>query len=111
MILDNMDDDRFVDARQDTSQPQYEFTIRKYLPQKKGGSILIIFRDRNATFRFIDEANYIFKIQAMTVKEVNAVLNKRLNDYLESDEERSSLAAAFEYISLALTQVVAYINR
>ena len=41
MILDNMDDDRFADARQHTFKPQYEFAIRKYLPQREGGSVLI----------------------------------------------------------------------
>ena len=32
IILDNMDDDKFVDTKQDAFKPQYKFTIRKYLP-------------------------------------------------------------------------------
>ena len=56
MILNNINDDRFVDVKQDTFEPQYKFTIRKYLPQRESGSVLITSRDRNAAFRLLDRA-------------------------------------------------------
>ena len=111
MILDNMDDDGFVDARQGVYEPWYEFTVRKYLPQRKGGSILITSRDRNAAFRLIDDVHHLLEVRAMTVGEANATLNKRLDDHLGSDEDRNTLATVLEYIPLALTQAAAYINR
>lgn len=111
MILDNMDDDKFVDAREDASSPQYEFTIRKYLPQREGGSVLITSRDRNAAFRLIDEAQHILEVRAMRAEEARAILNKKLNNRLGSEEERSTLATELDYIPLALTQAAAYINR
>ncbi len=111
MILDNMDDDGFVDARQGACETQYEFTVRKYLPQREGGSILITSRDRSAAFRLVDEAHHLLEVRAMTAEEASAILNKRLDNHLGSDEERSTLATTLERIPLALTQAAAYINR
>ena len=107
MILDNMDDDRFVDARENTSGSQFKFTVRKYLPQREGGSILITSRDRNAAFRLIDDADHVLEVQAMSAEEAREILDKKLNSRLGSEEERSTLATVLEYIPLALTQAAA----
>ena len=111
MILDNMDDDRFVDIKQDALGPQYEFTIRKYLPQREGGSILITSRDRNAAFRLIYEAHHLLEVPAMTDDEANAILNNKLHGDSGNDVERGTLATVLDNIPLALTQSAAYIKR
>ena len=111
MILDNMDDDRFVDARQDASESQHEFTVRKYLPLREGGSILITSRDRNAAFRLIDDAHHLLEVRAMSAEEAREILDNKLDSRLGSKEERSTLATELEHIPLALTQAAAYINR
>ena len=111
MILDNMDDDGFVDARQDASESQHEFTVRKYLPQRDGSSILITSRDRNTAFRLIDDAHHLLEVRAMSAEEAREILDKKLDSRLGSEGEPSMLATELEYIPLALTQAAAYINR
>ena len=50
-------------------------------------------------------------MQAISTSEAKAILDNKLEVYLENDKERKTLTITLDYILLALTQAAAYINR
>lgn len=112
IILDNMDDARFAHTnRDDIQEQQHKFTVRKYLPQREGATVLITSQDSSAAFRLVGQTKHLLQVQAMTAEEAKAILDNKLDNLLGDDEKRKELATTLDYIPLALTQAAAYINR
>ena len=118
MILDNVDDaDFFVNAQapiQSQSSDSGRRTLRPlrdYLPQSKNGSILITTRSQESALK-LSERNDLIPVEPMVSSNAVELLEKKL----ESREQRNNkdhveLAAALEFMPLAIVQAAAYISQ
>ena len=111
LILDNIDDVDFVLRRYEESAVQHEFVVTKYLPQRSGGMILITSRDERAVLELVEKQEHVIKVGCMSVEEALALLANKPGCESEDLELRNRLAAALDYIPLALTQAAAHIHR
>ena len=116
LILDNIDDARFLlDGHHDiqgqpgdldsrTSRP-----LREYLPQSQYGSILITSRNSEAALKLVEERD-IIAVEPMDEAHALELFEKKLGKQGES-QEVAELAAALEYMPLAIVQAAAYISQ
>ena len=118
MILDNVDDaDFFVNAQAPIQSQSSDFgrhtlrPLRDYLPQCKNGSILITTRSQESALK-LSERNDLVPVDPMARSNAVELLEKKL----ESTEQRNNkdhveLAAALEFMPLAIVQAAAYISQ
>ncbi|KAI9674383.1 MAG: hypothetical protein M1822_009061, partial [Bathelium mastoideum] len=109
LIFDNIDDARFLlDPTQShivdgtISQP-----LRDYLPRSQNGSVLITSRNTEAARKLVEERD-ITIVEPMDQVEALTLLKRKLDIY-NKGQELSDLAAALEYMPLAIIQAAAYI--
>jgi tetratricopeptide (TPR) repeat protein len=114
LVLDNVDDPGFLlktpDA--DNESGSYKKTFRNrlaYLPPCAHGSILITSRSRAATARLTDECD-IIRVNPMEEPTALVLLEKKLGQRGVT-ENMQELAAALDYMPLALAQAGAYIKQ
>ena len=114
LILDNVDDARFlVDAQPDNSENASK-PLREYLPYSQNGSILITTRSREAALKLVEEYGIIL---AEPMDETHAILllKKKLENVktklgIEFDnKDITELVAVLEFMPLAIVQAAAYI--
>ena len=118
MILDNVDDADFLLNTQASieSQPNDPGRhtlrpLRDYLPQSQNGSILITTRSRESALK-LSEQNDLVLIDPMDESDAVELLEKKLESIgRKSIEEYVELAAALEFIPLAIVQAAAYISQ
>ncbi|KAF3384042.1 Nephrocystin-3 [Talaromyces pinophilus] len=115
LILDNIDETHFLldhhniwnqagHGNRSASQP-----LQQYLPRKQNGSILITSRTREAPLELVDDRRGIITIDPMVDTDAQTLFRKKLGDDGNS-EDIAELAAALEFIPLAIVQAAAYIS-
>ncbi|PSN58828.1 TPR-like protein [Corynespora cassiicola Philippines] len=109
LVLDNADDAAVLSAPSSHDQPQQPQHLSRYLPPSKHGSVLVTSRTRHAASRLVEE-NDIVSIKAMDEAHALALFEKKLG-VQENSGDIAELAAALEYMPLAIVQAAAYILR
>ncbi|KAF1964038.1 putative kinesin, partial [Bimuria novae-zelandiae CBS 107.79] len=119
LVLDNVDDARFLlsgqangDGRGQTTNAQViRKPLREYLPHCERGSILFTTRNKEAALRLV-ELRDIIAVEPMDESQAIELCEKKLRTQGNSQYNRTDaaeLAAALEYMPLAIVQAVAYI--
>jgi hypothetical protein len=130
IILDNVDDARFLLEAQPYGSGRASKQLREYLPRSQNGLILITTRSREAALKLVEPCDVI-AVDPMDEADALVLFGKKLgvqedsNDMDEADaltlfekklgvQEDSNvmveLAAALEFIPLAIVQAAAYIS-
>ncbi|OAG04887.1 uncharacterized protein CC84DRAFT_1092887, partial [Paraphaeosphaeria sporulosa] len=116
LVLDNVDDARFlVDSQaHDQGQPTDDSKtaskpLRTYLPRCKHGSILITTRNKEAALTLVEYRD-IVSVEPMDEVQAQALFKKKLG-VQGVDSDVVELAAALEYMPLAIVQSAAYISQ
>ncbi|KAF1969172.1 TPR-like protein [Bimuria novae-zelandiae CBS 107.79] len=115
LVLDNVDDARFLlDAHAHshglTSDSETApKPLREYLPHCKRGSILITTRNKEAALKLVEQRD-IVAVEPMDEAHALALFEKKLGVQGDSSDV-AELAAALEYMPLAIVQAAAYISQ
>jgi tetratricopeptide (TPR) repeat protein len=116
LILDNIDNARFLlDSHLDNqAQPgdpdsRASRPLREYLPQSQNGSILITSRSREAALKLVEQSD-IIAVEPMDGTHALVLFEKKLGKQAES-QDVAELAAALEFMPLAIVQAAAYISK
>ena len=100
LILDNIDDDRFL---QETSPPLWT-----YIPISSNGSVLFTARDKGVATRLVEDRD---AIEFKEMDEDHALA--QLHNELEKETQKNDLielAKILDFVPLAITQAAAFIN-
>ena len=117
LILDNVDDAGFLlkarsagrDGETSSMEGKNLQPLISYLPRRQNGSVLITTRSRNVALQLVEQRDIIV-VKPMEKRDAVALLQKKLGQ-LDSSEEGIELAAALEYMPLAIVQAAAYISQ
>ncbi|EED22757.1 TPR domain protein [Talaromyces stipitatus ATCC 10500] len=119
LILDNVDNAHFLINRSDNIQDQagYETSradrsLRDYLPQSPNGSILITSRNREAALKLVNQHD-IISVEPMDGTQAQALFETKLgkqDEQQHDSQDVAELAAALNFIPLAIVQAAAYIS-
>ncbi|PVH92436.1 TPR-like protein [Periconia macrospinosa] len=117
LILDSVDDTGFLFDASTTGQdePTNHVGGRRarqlvsYIPQSRNGSVLITTRSRRAARHLVEESD-IVTVEPMTMGESLALIGKKLGKQDNMDSV-VHLAAALEFLPLAIVQAAAYISK
>jgi hypothetical protein len=116
LVLDNVDDAHFLlDIQADRGGQAANTTgssgrpLREYLPHCERGSILVTTRSKEAALNLAEQRNML-NVEPMDVAEGLALFKKKLGARDESGDV-VGLAAALEYMPLAIVQAAAYISQ
>jgi tetratricopeptide (TPR) repeat protein len=83
--------------------------LSRYLPPSRHGSVLVTSRTRRAATQIVEDSDVI-SIEPMHDTTAYALLHKKLGDKVDRDGGIAELAAALDYMPLALVQAAAYIR-
>jgi tetratricopeptide (TPR) repeat protein len=83
--------------------------LSEYLPPSRHGSVLVTSRTRRAAMQIVEDSD-IMPIEPMHYAAAHALLYKKLGDKVDRSDSIAELAAALEYMPLALVQAAAYIR-
>ena len=114
LILDNVDDADILyrvlehQGLTDHENSRASRPLREYLPQSQNGSILITSRSKDSALMLVGQRDIIM-IEPMDETHAVALFEKKLGKQDES-QDMAELAAALEYIPLAIVQAAAYIS-
>lgn len=111
LILDNTDDDNVLLQEMQASGSSNGPTqpLLAYLPQSQNGSVLITTRAKSVALRLAEESD-IIPIEPMNDTDALALLEKKLGKYVDRNNT-PKLAAALEFMPLAIVQAAAYIQQ
>jgi hypothetical protein len=117
LVLDNVDDARFLLSDQADGHDQAQTTnarvirkpLREYLPHCERGSILVTTRSKEAALKLVEQRD-IVSVEPMDKAEGIALFEKKLR-VQENSDSVAELAAALEYMPLAIVQAAAYISQ
>ncbi|KAI1524482.1 kinesin [Pyrenophora tritici-repentis] len=115
IVLDNIDDARFLLSGQANSDSQGQNTnaqvirkpLREYLPRCERGSILVTTRNEEAALKLVEQRD-IVRVEPMDEAEGLALFKKKLGSQGDNSDI-AELAVALEYMPLAIVQAAAYI--
>ncbi len=117
LILDNLDNTDLLPEAEDTgrggqwisidSEPRQPMSA--YLSQNQNGSILVTSRSQAAALKLVEEKN-IVAVQPMASAHALSLFEKKLGPLGQSDNT-AELAAALEFMPLAIVQAAAYISQ
>ncbi|KAF2008328.1 putative kinesin [Aaosphaeria arxii CBS 175.79] len=115
LVLDNVDDASFLLEAQPASSKTAARPLREYLPHCEHGSMLITSRSKEAARKLVEQRD-IITLGPMDEAQSLALLGKKQGVQPDKSNdaelpELAELAAALEYIPLAITQAAAYIVR
>ena len=109
LVLDNVDDARFLLDRPAADPMTGARPLRKYIPHCDRGSILVTTRNRQAALKLVAQRD-IVEVEPMDEHSALALLDKKLGT--QANRSRiADLAAALEYMPLAIVQAAAYISQ
>ncbi|ERF72255.1 hypothetical protein EPUS_02142 [Endocarpon pusillum Z07020] len=117
LILDNVDDARFLVEASVTSQEtqvggsgsKFTRSLWTNVPLSQNGSILITTRTRSAALKLVEESDMV-AVEPMDERHAVALFDKKLR--IPSDQKDiTELVAALEYMPLAIVQAAAYISQ
>jgi tetratricopeptide (TPR) repeat protein len=83
--------------------------LLSYLPPRRHGSVLVTTRTRRAAMQIVEHSD-IIPVEPMDDTAARALLRIKLGDKNGSDDGVTELAAALDYMPLALAQAAAYIR-
>jgi hypothetical protein len=107
LVLDNVDDARFLLDRQAANSKTDSRPLCEYLPHCKQGSILLTTRNKDAALKLVDRRG-IITVEPMEKAQAQVLLEKKLG--AEGDSSNTAeLAKVLEYMPLAIVQAAAYI--
>ena len=109
LVLDNVDDARFLLNTQATNSKTTSRPLHEYLPHCERGSILVTSRNKEAARKLVEQRN-IIRVKPMDKAEGRALFEKKLGAQEDSDNV-AELAAALDYMPLAIVQAAAYISQ
>ena len=109
IILDNVDDARFLLEAQPYNSGSSSKPLREYLPQSQNGSILITTRSKEAALKLVEPCDVI-AVDPMDEKHALALFRKKLG-VQEDSNDMAELVAALEFMPLAIVQAAAYISK
>ncbi|OCK85164.1 hypothetical protein K432DRAFT_343643 [Lepidopterella palustris CBS 459.81] len=117
LVLDNLDDaavllttptnSRKAQASGGDNTPIHHLST--YLPQTKNGSILVTSRTRSVALKLVDDSD-IIQVEPMGNTDALELLQTKLGEQVIQDGI-TELAAALEFMPLALVQAAAYIRK
>ena len=118
MILDNVDDAGFlvngqavIQSQSNDSGRQTLRPLRDYLPQSQNGSILITTRSQESALK-LSERNDLIPVDPMDASNAVQLLDKKLESTGQRDDkDLVELAAALEFMPLAIVQAASYISQ
>ena len=118
MVLDNVDDADFLVNTQAVIQSQSSDSgrqtlrpLRDYLPQSQNGSILITTRSRESAMK-LSERNDLIPVDSMDAPNAVEFLDKKLEPIAQrNDKDLGELAAALEFMPLAIVQAASYTSQ
>ena len=87
--------------------------LSRYLPPSRNGSVLVTSRTRRAAMQVVEDCD-ILLVEPMDGAAARALLHKKLGDVGDKSDENqgiAELAAALDYMPLALVQAAAYIRQ
>ena len=117
LILDNVDDAHFLLEAQSTSwegetsgsDSRNSQPLLAYLPQGQNRSVLITTRTRGAALKLVEESD-IIAVEPMDEAHALALFEKKLGKQGDG-KDLTELAAALEFMPLAIVQAAAYISQ
>ncbi|KAI4844120.1 hypothetical protein E4T44_06379 [Aureobasidium sp. EXF-8845] len=83
--------------------------LSRYLPPSTHGSVLVTSRTRRAAMQIVEDSD-ILPIEPMHDATAHVLLYKKLGDKVDRSDGIAELAAALEYMPLALVQAAAFIR-
>lgn len=107
IILDNVDDARFLLEAQPHNLGSASKPLREHLPRSWNGSILITTRSREAALKLVELCGVI-AVDPVDEADELALVRKKLG-VQEDSNDMAELAAALEFMPLAIFQAAAYI--
>ena len=116
MIVDNADDSGvfFPHNKPQTrlaDNPDREIqSLSDFLPQSPNGSILITSRSRDVAFRLTGSYTDIVSVDPMNKEHALTLVRNKLQGSFAPDDA-AALVEALDYMPLAITQAIAYINQ
>jgi hypothetical protein len=109
LVLDNVDDARFLLDRPVVNPNAAAKPLREYLPHCERGSILITTRNKEAALKLVEQRNVV-SVEPMDEAQALALFGKKLE--AQGDNSKvAELAAVLEYMPLAIVQAAAYISQ
>ncbi|KAF1828129.1 hypothetical protein BDW02DRAFT_635370, partial [Decorospora gaudefroyi] len=111
LVLDNVDDARFLLDRPaaSTNANTAPKPLREYLPHCQRGSILVTTRNKEAALKLVNQRDVV-NVNPMDEAQALALFEKKLGAQGDSGDV-AELAAALEYMPLAIVQAAAYISQ
>ncbi|KAF1828138.1 hypothetical protein BDW02DRAFT_603717, partial [Decorospora gaudefroyi] len=107
IVLDNVDDARFLLITQATDSKTVSRPLHEYIPHCERGSILVTTRNKEAARKLVEQRDIIC-VEPMNKAEGRALFEKKLEAH-KDNSNIADLAAALEYMPLAIVQAAAYI--
>ncbi|KAH8701324.1 hypothetical protein GQ44DRAFT_753515 [Phaeosphaeriaceae sp. PMI808] len=108
LVLDNVDDARFLN-NQATDSKTASQPLREYLPHCERGSILLTTRNKEAALKLVEQRDVV-AVEPMDKVQALALFEKKL-EVRQDVSDLADLAAALEYMPLAIVQAAAYISQ
>ena len=117
LILDNVDNSDLLPEAGDAGQRgqgtgvdgERRQPMTAYLPQSQNGSILVTSRSQAVALKLVEEKD-IVAVQPMAPSHALALFKKKLGPLGQGDDT-ADLAAALEFMPLAIVQAAAYISQ
>ena len=114
LILDNIDDTFFLPWAGSNSQGAQKNSsdskdLLAYLPQSQNGGVLVTTRSKGIALEIAEESDIIV-VEPMDKSHALALFKKKLR-VLEDSNDIAELAAALEFMPLAIVQAAAYISQ
>ncbi|RAQ98612.1 TPR-like protein [Stemphylium lycopersici] len=109
LVLDNVDDARFLLDCPTASPKTSSEPLCAYLPHCERGSVLVTTRNKEAARKLVEQRD-IISVEPMDEAQALALFEKKLGAQEESGDV-TKLAAALEYMPLAIVQAAAYISQ
>ena len=108
LILDNVDDARFLLDNQPTTSASVSKPLREYLPQSENSCILITTRSREAALKLVEPYDVI-AVDPMDITHALALFEKKLGVQEDNKEDIAELVTVLEFMPLAIFQAATYI--
>ena len=117
LILDNVDNPDLLSEAGDAGQrgqgPSIDGgqgqPISAYLPQSQNGSILVTSRSQAVALKLVEEKDIVV-VQPMTPAQALSLVEKKLGSLGQGDDT-AELAAALDFMPLAIAQAAAYVSQ
>ncbi|UPX11168.1 uncharacterized protein EKO05_0001790 [Ascochyta rabiei] len=112
LVLDNVDDARFLLDAENASSKTATRPLRDYLPHCEQGRILVTTRNEEAALSLVEQQD-IMRVEPMSEAQSLALLRKKLGAQAHNanTKECAELVTLLEHMPLAIAQAAAYISQ